>query len=112
MLGYTTRRFIILAVTNQRVIVGAGIFAQELFFLPLAKIETVEMARSPIGMLLGYSSVIVSGTGRMRLIVPFVSNPGAIAEEITRSIMEKQENVVVTVPPPVPAPSQAYTGYP
>jgi membrane protein YdbS with pleckstrin-like domain len=101
ILAYTTRRYILLAVTNQRVVVGAGVFAQEVFFLPLSKIETVELARSPMGMLFGYSSVIISGTGRVRLIVPFVSNPGGIAEEINRSMIEKQERVVMAAAPVV-----------
>ena len=107
-LAYTTKRYVMLAVTNQRVIVGGGIFAQEVFFLPLSKLETVELARSPIGMLFGYSSVIISGTGRMRLLVPFVSNAGAMAEEITQRMMEKQEGIPAAPPPAVePPPPEA-----
>ena len=84
LLAYLSRRYVLLAVTNQRVIIGGGIIAQEVFFLPLSKIETVELARSPMGILLGYSSVIISGTGRMRLIVPFVSNAGASRKAFPR----------------------------
>lgn len=105
LLGYTTKRYVMLAVTNQRVIVGGGILAQEVFFLPLSKVETIELARSPMGMLFGYSSVIIAGTGRMRLLIPFVSNAGAMAEEITQRMMEKQEGIPAAPPPPQePAP--------
>lgn len=110
LLGYTTKRYVMLAVTNQRVIIGGGILAQEVFFLPLSKLETVELARSPIGILLGYSSVIISGTGRMRLLVPFVSNAGAMAEEITQRMMEKQEDIPAA-PPPAQEPAPGATDY-
>ena len=88
--AYTTRRYLMLAVTSHRVILGGGLFAQEVIYLPYNKIEGVESMRTPFGMLCGYSNIILTGTGRMRVMIPYVIGGGAIADEISRRTMAGQ----------------------
>lgn len=92
--AYTTQRFLMLAVTNQRIIVSGGFFSSEVIYLPFSKVEGVEVVRSPMGMLFGYSSLILTGTGRMRINVPFVENAGWLADDIAGRTMEWQAAVL------------------
>lgn len=106
MTAYTTQRFLMLAVTNHRIIVSGGFFSDEVIYLPFAKVEGVEVVRSPMGRLFGYSSLILTGTGRMRIHVPYVENAGVVAEDIAERTMEWQSALLAAR---APAPGLAAT---
>jgi len=90
LVNYTTRRFLMLAVTSKRLVIGGGFFSAEVLNLPYSKVEGVEVIQSIPGMLFGYANIVLTGTGRMKLIVPFIANGGIIVEEITRRIIERE----------------------
>lgn len=68
------REILMLVVTDQRVVVRVGTILIETIDLRLDKIESVELQRTLIGQILGYSSVIVTGTGSRLALVPFIAN--------------------------------------
>lgn len=88
-LEYTTRKYLLVAVTDQRIILGGGILAQEVVFLPYSKVETVETVRTPLGYMLGYATLLLTGTGRMRVAVPYVENAIEVAEAISSRMLAK-----------------------
>ncbi len=89
LMEYSTKRYLLLAATDTRILMGGGVFNQEVVSMPYNRIEGVEIMRSPAGMLFGYSNVILSGTGRARIIIPFVNDAMAFTDDINRRIMSR-----------------------
>lgn len=88
--SYTTRRFLMLVATTQRIVLSGGFFTAETLNVPYSKVEGIEVFRSIPGMIFGYSAVILSGTGRMRIMIPFIANAGALMEEITGLMLDRE----------------------
>ena len=86
---YTTKRYLMLAATDSRIVIGGGVFNQEVVSMPYNRIEGVEIMRTPAGMLFGYANIILSGTGRARIIIPFIADAAALAEDINRRILAR-----------------------
>lgn len=74
-IAHLTRRYLILAATDKRVFIRSGILYTDMIELRYTQIESVELGITPIGQIFGYGSVIVTGTGQRRVIVPFIDNP-------------------------------------
>lgn len=83
-LAFTAQRYLLLAATDKRVIIRHGILFLDVIQLRYSKIESVELAWTLIGEMLGYASVVITGTGNRMTIVPFVAD----AVEFRRSINE------------------------
>jgi len=64
-----------LAVTNRRVIAKFGLVRRSTVEINLSKIESVRVEQSVMGRLLGYGSIIVTGTGATMDPIPFISRP-------------------------------------
>lgn len=71
-LAYLTQHYLVLAATNKRVFVRSGIFYADMIEMRYAQVESIELGISPIGQIFGYGSVIVTGTGQRRVIIPYV----------------------------------------
>lgn len=74
LLAYSTKYFLLLAATNKRIIMRYGILNLDVIQLRYSKIESVELAWSPLGQLLGYASVVITGTGSRVTVIPFIKN--------------------------------------
>lgn len=85
-----TKRYLLLAATDHRVIVNAGVLNQERLDLRHTKIESIELLRTLPGMIFGYGSVILSGTGRMRVVVPFVKDAASFRDNLTQKLLERE----------------------
>jgi len=62
-LGIILRSATELAVTSRRVMVKSGIFERKTFEMPLSRVESVSVAETMMGRMLGYGTVMVRGTG-------------------------------------------------
>lgn len=89
LMEFTTKRYLMLAATDSHVVIGGGVFNQEVVSMPYGRIEGVEIMRTPAGMLFGYSNIILSGTGRARIIIPYIADAAALAGDINRRILER-----------------------
>jgi len=69
-------------LTNNRVITKTGIISRSTEEMKLSKVETVEIKQGILGRILGYGSVIVSGTGSSNVIISKVSNPIEVKKKI------------------------------
>ncbi len=72
-LAHLTRHFLILAATDKRVFIRSGFVYADMIELRYKQIESIELGITPIGQVFNYGSVIVTGTGQRRVIVPFVA---------------------------------------
>ena len=74
--------FIEYGLTNKRVITKTGIISRSTEEMKLSKVETVEIKQGILGRILGYGSVVVSGTGSSNVIISKVSNPIEVKKKI------------------------------
>lgn len=99
ILAMLTRKYLLLAATDQRVIIRYGIFYIEVVEMRYDRIESVELISSLMGQVIGYSNIILTGTGRLRFLIPFVQNGFELTTELNRMLMQRereQRTVVVT----------------
>jgi uncharacterized membrane protein YdbT with pleckstrin-like domain len=74
LMARMTKHYLLLVLTDQRVIIRAGVLNLETIQFHYSKIESVEIAWSPVGRMLGYGTVFISGTGSRVIAVPFIAN--------------------------------------
>lgn len=74
VMAHLTRHYLILAATDKRLFVRYGWFYADMIELRYTQIESIEVGIMPTGQAFGYGSVIVTGTGQRRIIVPYVTN--------------------------------------
>lgn len=88
---YLTKHYLLLALTNKRLIVRHGILNLETVQMHFNRIESVEVFRPPVGRILGYATVLVTGTGSRVTAVPFVADADAFRTDLDHMIFEREE---------------------
>lgn len=79
-----------LAVTNKKVIGKTGWIGRNSIDLPLAKLESVTINESLFGRMLGYGTVLISGTGGHRVAIPYIKAP----HDFKRMVLSLQDTLV------------------
>ncbi len=69
---YVTSEFV---VTNKRVLVKIGLFQRHTLELLLSRLETIGVEQGLLARMLGYGTIIVTGTGGTRETFPGISKP-------------------------------------
>lgn len=90
------QKILMLVVTDQRVVTRTGTILVETVDLRLDRIESVELQRTLVGQVLGYSSVVITGTGTRLAFIPFVAN-GTHIRTVIDEILYKREQTPLTV---------------
>lgn len=94
-----TRHFLMLVLTNKRVLIRHGIIQLEVIQIHHRKIESVELGWTILGQILGYASVVITGTGSRVVIVPWIANAPKFRKEMESIILEIEEGKATgTVP--------------
>lgn len=88
-LAWLTRRFLILAATNKRVFIRSGILYADMIEMRYSQIESIELGINPIGQIFGYGSVIITGTGQRRVIVPYITNALEFRSKVNDILVNK-----------------------
>lgn len=73
-LAWVTRRVLIVVATDKRIIVRSGILYADMIELRYNQVESLELGITPLGQIFSYGSLILTGTGQRRIIVPFIAN--------------------------------------
>jgi len=94
LLAYNTKKYLVLAATDHRIIVCAGIFNQQVLQLRYHQVESVDTLYPLPGMLFGYASVVVTGTGTTSWLIPFVQDADAFRDDLTQKLLEREEPLV------------------
>lgn len=89
-----TKHFLLLALTNKRVMARYGVLQTEIVNINFAKIESVELEQMLLGHILGYANVIVMGTGNRYIRIPYIANATEFRkkyDELTLQTSQKEE---------------------
>jgi uncharacterized membrane protein YdbT with pleckstrin-like domain len=79
------------AVTNKRLIRKEGVLSHSSRELHLSKLESVQVEQTLIGRMLGYGTMIVSGTGGLHHVFELIPRPLRFREAIQRQIEQYQQ---------------------
>lgn len=93
-LAFLARAYLLLAATDKRVIVRHGILFLDIIQLRYSKIESVELAWTLIGELLGYASVVITGTGNRVTVIPFVSDAVEFRRAMNEILLARESSVL------------------
>ncbi len=112
--AYLTKHYLILALTDKRVLVRQGILNLDTVQLRFNRIESVELEWSIPGRLLNYSVVVLTGTGSRIAVIPFIADGPQFRKDLDERLYadeNKAERVVVVgteqaAAPVAPPPSQ------
>ena len=69
-----TQHYLLLVVTNKRVLARYGLLQMDVVDIRLSKVESIDLERMLMGHIFGYSSVVVAGTGQRIIRVPHIAN--------------------------------------
>lgn len=84
IINYTTSEF---GVTNRRVIVKVGFIRRKSLEVMLNKVEGIHVDQSILGRILGYGSIVVSGTGGTKDPFKNISNPLTFRRSVQEQIV-------------------------
>lgn len=90
--AYARRTVYTLVLTNKRVLVRYGLLQMDVVDIHFDKIESIELERMLPGMIMGYSNVVVMGTGNRYICVPYVSNGPAIRKAYNEIVLGNEED--------------------
>lgn len=88
-LAHLTRSYLVLAATDKRIFIRSGIVYTDMIEMRYTQVESIELGITPIGQIFNYGSVIVTGTGQRRVIVPFVSNAIAFRQKVNDILVNR-----------------------
>lgn len=89
LIAWRTRRYLLLGATDRRILCRAGLLYSESTSIHYNAVESVDIFTPFLGALLGYSNVIITGTGRLGFVVPYVADAAqfraAVEEQMARA---------------------------
>jgi hypothetical protein len=91
------KEILMLVVTNKRILVRYGILQVDVVDMHFDKIESVELERMAPGYIMGYSNVVVMGTGNRYIVIPYVANGIQIRRAYNERVLNSSSEG-----PPVP----------
>ena len=89
--AFLTQKFLLLVLTDHRVIVRYVIINLETTQIRFSSLESVEVQRTLVGQLLGYASVVLTGTGTRVLVVPFIANANQFRNALDEILFRQDE---------------------
>ncbi len=69
-----TKHFLLLVVTNKRILARYGLLQMDFVDIRLSHVESIDLEHMLPGHIFGYANVVVMGTGQRLIRVPYVSN--------------------------------------
>jgi membrane protein YdbS with pleckstrin-like domain len=110
MFAQATKYYLLLLLTDRRVIIRFGILNLETIQFHYNKIESVEVVWPPMGRIFGYASVFITGTGSRVVSIPYIGNAREIRTAIDNLITRQEEKPMkVEITSPTPPPSGSGT---
>ena len=93
MVVYATmlKGILMFTLTDRRIFVRTGILQVDVIDIRFSKIESIELQRMLPGYILGYSNVVVMGTGNRYIVIPYVSNGVEIRRSYNRLTLSDED---------------------
>lgn len=85
------KHILLLVLTNKRMFMRYGILQIDVVDMRFSKIESIEIERMPTGYIMGYSNLVIMGTGQRYITIPYVSNGPEIRQAYNRLTLDKDE---------------------
>ncbi len=82
---------LLLILTNKRILARYGILQVDVVDIRFKNIESVELERMLPAFLMGYSSVIVMGTGNRYIYIPYIGNGIAFRRAFNELVLDEDE---------------------
>ena len=86
------KEILLLVLTNKRMLFRYGILQVDVVDLRFSKIESVELERMVPGYIMGYSNVVIMGTGNRYVVIPYVQNGHEIRQAYNRMTLSDEES--------------------
>ncbi len=86
-----TKRFLLLALTDYRVLVRYGIMNLETLQIRFDSLESAEVHTTLMGQFLGYGNIVLTGNGTRRIIIPFVSNAVYFRDKLDQILYKREK---------------------
>ena len=87
-----------LAVTDKRVIAKTGLISRKTIEQRLAKVDAIRVNQGILGRILGYGTIIVSGSGMSAEGIKNISNPLAFKRAVEEQIQCHEDEARAPVP--------------
>jgi uncharacterized membrane protein YdbT with pleckstrin-like domain len=75
LLIWATYHFSSLTIKRKQVILRTGILVRKTTDIPINKIESIDIRQSVLGSLLGFGSLVITGTGGTRQTINYINKP-------------------------------------
>lgn len=95
---FLTKRYLLLMVTDKRILTRHGIIQFDVTQVRLSKIESVEVEWTLMGRLLGFANVVITGTGSRITVVPFIADAEDIRQALDAQLAAQEEKPLVVTP--------------
>ncbi len=83
---FIRQRSSVMAVTDRRVLIKMGVFNQRSVELVLSKIEGIAVDQTFLGRLLGFGTVVITGTGGTHESFDLIRNPMEFRKKVQEQI--------------------------
>ncbi len=87
-----TQHFLLLAVTNKRILARYGLLQMDVVDIRLSKVESIDLERMLTGHIFGYANVVVMGTGQRLIRVPYIRNADAFRRYYNEMVLAEEGN--------------------
>lgn len=92
IVSMVTQHYLLLAITNKRVLARYGLLQMDVVDIRLSKIESIDLERMLPGHLFGYANVVVMGTGQRLIRVPYIANAEAFRRFYNEMVLAEEGN--------------------
>jgi len=87
-----TQHYMLLVVTNKRVLARYGLLQMDVVDIRLSKVESIDLERMLPGHLLGYASVVILGTGQRLIRVQYIANAEKFRRYYNELVLAEEGN--------------------
>ncbi len=85
------KKFLLLTVTNHRIFFRSGLIKVDTVQVRLDRVESVEIQRTLTGQLLGYGTVVLTGTGSRYSYIPYLANAAELRNVIDDLLYQRDK---------------------
>lgn len=87
-----TQHYLLLAVTNKRILARYGLLQMDVVDIRLSKIESIDLERMLTGHMFGYANVVIMGTGQRVIRIPYIRNAEAFRRFYNEMVLAEEGN--------------------
>ncbi len=92
------KHFLLLVLTNKRLLMRYGILQTDLVDMPFDRVESVELEQMLPGHIFGYAVVAIMGTGQRLVRIPYVANARQFRRKYNELTLDPVTKVEIAQP--------------